>query len=221
MEKRDLPICSDRSMAQADWALVHNFLRSPNKSPPKTKSARKLAFSVIANLQKFDERTSKTSKNPSKINTTGTPNPKHRDFDTLQKEIKEWECLEYLQQTNPTLFAEFVSRKKRPAEFHEWLWAQEVKHSLAQTKLQKLRNALMGDAIFPFHPNLTKTTKEIIGRMRGKKETKMWNIEQSKVRLTGNQDKHIVLSGINAHNVTNQQVQNCTILIITIIIMDR
>lgn len=145
-------------LSHPEWTKVHRFLKS-KKPFSKSKSEKKIPkFSLMTGLKEPEKK---------------EPSPK--EYNTLEKEIKEWEVLAHMKETNKDLFRKFVNQKKRQEDINKWLFETGIKQSITQEKKNYLRKMMDAKNLYPFHPNLTVSTQKMIERMRetgasGKKE---------------------------------------------------
>jgi hypothetical protein len=164
MLKYENQISDRKILSQPEWLQVHKYLDSATRTLGKSKSEKKIPkFSVI---NKLDEPENMQDKN--------------REFNTLEKEIKEWEVLAHMKETNKKMFRQFVNQKKRQEDIDRWLFEQGIKQSLIDEKKMQLKNMLDANSIYPFHPNLTKSSKNIMKRIRLEEDMKKGRFRREK-----------------------------------------
>ena len=156
MSRRQQFVADSKMLTMPEWKQVHQFL--------KTKTAR---------LQK--SKSEKTIPKPSVVSKLETPAQQpsgKKQFSTLEKQIKEWEVLEHMKQTNPDMFRQFVNQKMCKEDIRLWLFQQGVKQSLADEKKRQLKKLFDAHNVFPFHPHVSDSSRSIIRRIQAEQARK-------------------------------------------------
>jgi hypothetical protein len=178
MQGTNKEICNKLLLTHSEWTKVHRYLKGNKKGLTKSKSEKKIPkFSLISTLKSPQE----TPEGP-------------REYNTLEKEIKEWEALEHMKNTNKNMFRKFVNQKKRPEDINRWLFELGIKQSLTQEKKHQMRKMLDARNIYPFHPNLTTSTRNLIKTMRA---------EEGKSRRSGRVKNKTFKEKTNAMQIFN------------------
>ena len=153
-------------LSNSEWHKVHNYLKVGKNGLFKSKSEKKIPkFSVISKLNEPEKKETEAKK----------------EFNTLEKQIKEWECLEHMKMTNSKMFGRFVNRKKRQGDIDMWLFEQGVKDSLTKEKINQMKKMLHPNNQYSFHPNITQSSRNIVKKIRFEDNEKLKN-KKKKIR---------------------------------------
>jgi hypothetical protein len=152
MLKYENQISDRKILSHPEWQQVHRFLKAKSGNLSKSKSEKKIPkFNLMNTLEEKEQE-----------NNQGY----NKEFNTLEKQIKEWEVLAHMKETNKKMFRQFVNQKKRQEDIDRWLFEQGIKQSVINEKKLQLKKMLDANNMYSFHPNLTKSSKNIMDRIR-------------------------------------------------------